>query len=163
MLHDRTLFTRTMDPLETARETLDAMLGYLGFVATVSADPESSALHVASHDGKLLIGSRGERLEEITHLVNRLLLDRIPEAPRVHVDIDNYLASRDYRMIEEVEEVAARVLATGRTIKLAPMNSYQRRLIHNHFKDHPSIRTWSPEDTARLKRVSLSPRTAPQG
>jgi spoIIIJ-associated protein len=91
--------------------------------------------------------------------VNRLLLDRIPEAPRIHVDVENFLASRDFRMIEEAEEAAARVIATGRSVKLEPMNSYQRRLIHHHFKDHPSVRTWSPEDNARLKRISISPRS----
>ena len=148
-----------MDPIEAARETLDAMLGYLGFAATVTADTSTLTLHVASHDGKLLIGPRGERLEEMTHLVNRLLLDRIPEAPRIHVDVENFLASRDFRMIEEAEEAAARVIATGRPVKLEPMNSYQRRLIHHHFKDHPSVRTWSPEDSARLKRISITPRT----
>ncbi len=152
-----------MDPLETAQEILDAMLGYLGFVATVSVDRANHSLQVTSNDGKLLIGSRGERLEEITHLVNRLLLDRIPEAPRVPVDIDNYLASRDYRMIEEAEEAAARVATSGKTLKLEPMNSYQRRLIHNHFKDHPLVRTWSPDDNARLKRISISPRNAGGG
>jgi spoIIIJ-associated protein len=148
-----------MDPIEAARETLDAMLGYLGFAATVTADASTLTLHVASHDGRLLIGPRGERLEEMTHLVNRLLLDRIPEAPRIHVDVENFLASRDFRMIEEAEEAAARVIATGRSVKLEPMNSYQRRLIHHHFKDHPSVRTWSPEDNARLKRISISPRS----
>ncbi|HRQ89317.1 MAG TPA: R3H domain-containing nucleic acid-binding protein [Bacteroidia bacterium] len=147
-----------MDPLEAAQETLDAMLGYLGFVATVTVDPESHSLHVVSRDSHLLIGERGERLEEITHLVNRLLLDRIPGAPRVQVDIDGYLASRDERMLEEAEEIAARVAATGRPMKLVPMNSYQRRLIHTHFKDHPTVRTWSPEDHARLKRISIAPR-----
>jgi spoIIIJ-associated protein len=147
-----------MDPIEAARETLDAMLGYLGFAATVTADASTLTLHVASHDGRLLIGPRGERLEEMTHLVNRLLLDRIPDAPRIHVDVENFLASRDFRMIEEAEEAAARVIATGRPVKLEPMNSYQRRLIHHHFKDHPSVRTWSPEDSARLKRISIGPR-----
>jgi len=150
-----------MDPIEVAQETLDAMLGYLGFAATVTADPANHTLHVASHDGKLLIGPRGERLEEMTHLVNRLLLDRVPDAPRIHVDVDNYLASRDYRMVAEAEEAAARVAATGRAVKLEPMNSYQRRLIHNHFKDHPSVRTWSPEDSARLKRITIAPRSDP--
>ena len=149
-----------MDPIEVAQETLDAMLGYLGFAATVTADASNLTLHVASHDGKLLIGPAGERLEDMTHLVNRLLLDRLPDAPRIHVDVENYLASRDYRMIEEAEEAAARVIATGRPVKLEPMNSYQRRLIHNHFKDHPSVRTWSPEDSARLKRISIAPRAA---
>lgn len=152
-----------MDPLEVAQETLDAMLGYLGFVVSITADPENHTLHVASRDGSLLIGPNGERLEEITHLLNRLILARAPEARHVQVDIDGYLATRDYRMIEEADEIAARVLASGKTIKLEPMNSYQRRLIHHHFKDHPSIRTWSPEDNARLKRISLSPRNRPSG
>jgi spoIIIJ-associated protein len=149
-----------MDPLETAQETLDAMLGYLGFAATITADPENLTLHVASSDGKLLIGPQGSRLEDITYLVNRLLLDRLPEAPRIHIDIENYLASRDYRLIEEAEAAAARVLATGQALKLEPMNSYQRRLIHHHFKDHPELRTWSPEDSARLKRITISRRQA---
>lgn len=147
-----------MDPLDTAQEILDAMLGYLGFAATVAADRGSRSLHVSTSDGGLLVGRQGERLEEITHLLNRLLLDRIPEAPRVSVDVEGYLASRDFRLIEEAEAVAARVVATGKTLKLEPMNSYQRRLVHNHFKDHPEVRTWSPEDNARLKRISISPR-----
>jgi len=147
-----------MDPLETAQEMLDAMLGYLGFVATVTLDRADSTLHVSSKDGKLLIGRHGERLEEIQHLLNRLLLDRIPEAPRVQVDIEGYRAARDRRMIEEAEEIALRVASTGKTFRLEPMNSYQRRLIHNHFHDHPRVRTWSPDDNARLKRISISPR-----
>jgi spoIIIJ-associated protein len=152
-----------MDPLDVAQETLDAMLGYLGFVVSIMADPENHTLHVASRDGCLLIGPEGERLEEITHLLNRILVTRDPEARHIQIDIDGYLATRDYRMIEEADEIAARVLATGKTIKLEPMNSYQRRLIHHHFKDHPAIRTWSPEDNARLKRISLSPRNLTEG
>jgi spoIIIJ-associated protein len=152
-----------MDPLDVAQETLDAMLGYLGFVVSITADAENHTLHVASRDGCLLIGTDGGRLEEITHLLNRILVARDPEARHVQIDIDGYLATRDYRMIEEADEIAARVLATGKTIKLEPMNSYQRRLIHHHFKDHPSIRTWSPEDNARLKRISLSTKNRAEG
>jgi spoIIIJ-associated protein len=147
-----------MNSLDHARETLDTMLGYLGFAATVSADRATSTLHVTSGDGPLLIGEKGERLEEIQHLVNRIILDHDATAPRVHLDIENYRATRDDRLIEEAEEIATRVIATGRTVKLEPMNSYQRRLIHHHFKEHPSISTWSPTDDARIKRISLSPR-----
>ncbi|MAS93398.1 MAG: single-stranded DNA-binding protein [Verrucomicrobiales bacterium] len=147
-----------MDHLEVAQEILDSMLGYLGFPVQVEIDTNTSTLNVASGNAKLLIGHHGDRLEEIQYLVNRLLQDRLPEAPKVRVDIDNYLASRDYRMVEEAEAGAARVIATGQTVKLAPMNSYQRRLIHNHFKDHPEVKTWSPSDSARLKRISLIPK-----
>ncbi|MEX2579012.1 MAG: R3H domain-containing nucleic acid-binding protein [Verrucomicrobiales bacterium] len=147
-----------MDHLEVAQEVLDSILGYLGFVATVEVDREASTLRVASNDAKLLIGHRGERLEEIQYLVNRIVQDRIPDAPRFKVDIDNYRASREFGMIEEAEAAAARVVATGCTAKLFPMNSYERRLIHTHFKDHPEVRTWSPKDSARLKRISILPR-----
>ncbi|GEM_PF-1414087 len=37
-----------MDSLDHARETLDTMLGYLGFAATVSADRATSTLHVTA-------------------------------------------------------------------------------------------------------------------
>ncbi len=147
-----------MDTLDHAQATLDTMLGYLGFAATVSVDRETSTLQVTSGDGSFLIGENGERLEEIRHLVNRILLDHDAAAPRVHLDINSYRATRDHRLIEEAEEIATRVIATGRTVKLEPMNSYQRRLIHHHFKDHPAVSTWSPSDDARLKRISLSPR-----
>ena len=112
-----------MDPLDLAQETLDAMLGFLGFGVSITGDPANHTLHVASRDGSLLIGPNGERLEEITHLLNRLLIARDPEARHVQIDIDGYLATRDYRIIEEADEIAARVLATGKTIKLDPMNS----------------------------------------
>ncbi len=149
-----------MDHLEVAQEVLDSILGYLGFAATVVIDRETSTLQVASSDAKLLIGHRGDRLEEIQYLVNRIVQDRIPDAPRFRVDIDNYRAAREFSMIEEAEAAAARAIASGRPVKLHPMNSYERRIVHNHFKDNPEVSTWSPKDSARLKRITISPENA---
>ena len=38
------------------------------------------------------------------------------------------------------------------------MNSYDRRLVHNAFKDDPQVMTWSPSDDARMKRITLKKR-----
>jgi spoIIIJ-associated protein len=35
------------------------------------------------------------------------------------------------------------------------MNAYERRIVHNAFKDDPEITTWSPPDDARIKRITL--------
>ena len=35
------------------------------------------------------------------------------------------------------------------------MNAYERRIVHNAFKDDPEIITWSPPDDARIKRITL--------
>ena len=147
-----------MDHLDVAQEVLDTILGYLGFVVTVDIDRGTNSLNVSTSDPKLLIGHRGDRLEDIQYLVNRIVADRIPDAKKFRVDIDNYRATQEHRMTEEAESVAAGVIASGQAAKLEPMNSYQRRLIHNHFKDHPEIKTWSPSDSARLKRISIMPK-----
>jgi spoIIIJ-associated protein len=151
-----------MDHFENAQEILDAMLGYLGFAAKVDLDRELGILNVTCAESKLLIGPNGSRLDEIQYLVNRVLQDRVPEAPKVKVDIDNFIASRDYRLMEDAESAAAGVIASRNSAKLEPMNSYQRRLVHHHFKDHPEIKTWSPGDSARLKRITLSLKNSPK-
>ena len=35
------------------------------------------------------------------------------------------------------------------------MNSYERRIVHNAFKDDPDVATWSPSDSARIKQITL--------
>ncbi|MDA7921379.1 single-stranded DNA-binding protein [Verrucomicrobiales bacterium] len=151
-----------MDHFDTAQEILDTMLGHLGFAAKVDLDRESGTLNVTCAESKLLIGHNGSRLDEIQYLLNRVLQDRIPEAPKVKVDIESFIASRDYGLIEDAESAAAGVIASGTPAKLEPMNSYQRRLVHHHFADHPEIKTWSPGDSARLKRMTISSKNAPQ-
>ncbi|MCB1237506.1 MAG: single-stranded DNA-binding protein [Verrucomicrobiae bacterium] len=154
-----------METLETAREILDTMLGYLGFVVQVEFDDQEGdpGLQVITAEPKPLIGRQGERLEDIQYLVNRLLQVRLPDAARVRVDIDHYRSNQEYRLIEEAERLAERVVATGKSASMEPMNSFFRRKIHTHFAQHPAIKTWSPDDTARLKRITLIPRQSATG
>ena len=78
--------------------------------------------------------------------------------PRVRVDVNRFRDRKDDSFLDEVRSVADKVRTSGQAIKLDPMNSYQRRLVHNLFKDDPAIRTWSPEDESRMKRITLLPR-----
>ena len=38
------------------------------------------------------------------------------------------------------------------------MNAYERRIVHNVFKDDAEMQSWSPPDDARLKRITLRKR-----
>lgn len=146
-----------MNHVAVAKELLDTMLGYLGFVVRIEIDtsqPEP-CLQVFTEEDRYLLGREGDRLDDIQYLVNRLLLEKDEHAPRIRVDINHYRSMSEDRLIEEVENVARRVLNTGRACKLEPMNSYHRRIVHNHFKDHPKLKTWSPSDDARIKRVTI--------
>jgi predicted RNA-binding protein Jag len=43
-------------------------------------------------------------------------------------------------------------------MQTAPLNSYDRRIVHNAFKDDPELVTWSPPDEARVKRITIRKR-----
>jgi spoIIIJ-associated protein len=141
-----------------AKEILDTLLGYLGFVATIEIDtsrPEP-CLQVFSAEGDLLLGERGDRIEDIQYLVNRLVQARDEKAPRVRVDVNHHRAISEDELIEEAERLAQRVLHGGKPAKLRPLNSYHRRIVHNHFLHHERIKTWSPPEEARYKQITLS-------
>src|SRR5205814_10504782 len=80
---------------------------------------------------------------------------RDKNAEKVIVDCAHYRSMRADRIVQRVRELAERVRITGRSLQLEPMNSYQRRLVHNAFKDDPHVATWSPSDSARIKQITL--------
>ena len=143
-----------------AKEILDTMLGYLGFICEIKEFPraEGLTLQVYTPEKERLIGRHGETLEDIQFLLNRLLQAANKDAPRVQVDIEHYREMREDGIVQRARQIAELVRKTGRPFHLDPMNSYDRRIIHNAFKDDPDIMTWSPPDDARVKRITIKKR-----
>lgn len=143
-------------------EILDTILGYLGFVATIEHEDHDGTpvLQILTHEPQRLIGRREEVMEDLQHLVNRLLLAQNPPAPRVIVDVQHHRAMRDDELVSKVKQLANVVRATGRPMQTAPLNSYDRRIVHNLFKDDAEISTWSPPEEARVKRITIRKRPA---
>src|SRR6201997_1126513 len=147
----------------TPKELLDDLLGFLGFVIEIQEQQNEAGnlvLQIYTEESRRLIGRNGETLEAIQFLVNRLLQAKNKDAPKVIVDCEHYRSMREDRIVQRVKELAERVRATGRSLQLEPMNSYERRLVHNAFKDDPDIATWSPSDSARIKQITLIRRQA---
>jgi len=141
----------------TARELLDTMLGYLGFAFEIQEQERegSLVLQILTHDAELLIGRRGQTLDDLQFLLNRLIQEQDAKAPRVIVDVEHYREMRDDALIERMKHLAQGVMNTGQSIQTEPLNSYDRRLVHNAFKEDPAITTWSPKDDSRIKRITL--------
>src|ERR1043166_7957674 len=138
----------------TPKELLDTMLGYLGFVVQIEESQNEAGnlvLQIYTEESARLIGRDGETLEAIAFLLNRLLQAKDKDAPKVVVDCEHYRSMREDRIVQRVRELAGRVRVTGRSLQLEPMNSYERRVVHNAFKDDPEIATWSPSDSAPIR------------
>jgi spoIIIJ-associated protein len=140
------------------KELLDTMLGYLGFVAEIDEQTNESGnqvLQIYTEESRRIIGRDGETLDAIQFLLNRLIQVKDKNAPKVTVDCEHYRSMREDRIVQRVRELAERVRITGRSLQLEPMNSYERRIVHNAFKDDPDVATWSPSDSARIKQITL--------
>ena len=142
----------------TPKELLDTILGYLGFVVQIEETRNEGGnltLQIYTEESRRLIGRDGETLEAIQFLLNRLLQAKDKDAKKVIVDCEHYRSMREDRIVQRVRDLADRVRITGRSLQLEPMNSYERRVVHNAFKDDPDVATWSPSDSARIKQITL--------
>lgn len=139
------------------RETLDTMLGLLGFACEVKEleREHGQTLMIYTADKDRLLGRNGVLLEDTQLLLNRILQAQDKNAPKVQVDIEHWREMRDDALIHRVKQIAEVVRQTGRPHHLEPMNAYERRIVHNAFKDDPEIMTWSPPDDARIKRITI--------
>ena len=146
------------------RDTLDTMLGLLGFVCEVKEFEREHGLTpmVYTAEADRLIGRNGALLEDTQLLLNRILLARDKQASKVQVDIEHWREMKDDGLAQRVRQIAEIVRHSGRPYHLEPMNAYERRIVHNAFKDDPEIMTWSPPDDARLKRITLRKRPQPE-
>lgn len=136
---------------------MDAMLGLLGFVCEIKEfqHEHGLTLMVYTAEKDRLIGRNGVLLEDIQLLLNRVLLAKDKDAPKVQVDIEHWREMRDDALAQRVRQLAEAVRQTGRPYHLEPMNAYERRIVHTAFKDDPEVMTWSPPDDSRIKRITL--------
>jgi spoIIIJ-associated protein len=142
----------------TPKEILDDILGFLGFVVEIQETQNESGnlvLQIYTEESARIIGHDGETLEALQFLVNRLIQSKDKDARKVIVDCELYRSMREDKIVQRVRELAERVRVTGRSLQLEPMNSYERRIVHNAFKDDPDVATWSPSDSARIKQITL--------
>ena len=144
----------------TPVEILDTILGFLGFVAEVKEEKNdgNTTLQILTNETDRLIGKHEEVMDDLQYLVNRLLASQTPPGARVIVDVQHYRSMRDDALVANVRQLANAVRASGRPMQTATLNSYDRRIVHNAFKDDPELTTWSPSDDARLKRITIRKR-----
>jgi spoIIIJ-associated protein len=147
---------------QRARETLELMLGHLGLVFEVEEmEPAGRhVLNVHSRESGRLIGRDGQVLEDLQYLLNRILNRGEEGSANVIIDVEGYRQKEKQDFLGRIREMADEVRRSGQPKVLAPMNSFDRRLVHQAFADDPDIVTQSEESSARLKQVTLLLRTS---
>ena len=142
------------------KETLELLLGHLGLVFEVREEdrPIGPTLHVLTGDPGKLIGKNGKILEDLQYLLNRIISSSDEDVQRITVDVENYRQQQYAGLFQKVEAEAEKVRQSGEPVVLPPMNSFERRLVHNLFKDDAVIESVSAPEQSRYKTITLQRR-----
>lgn len=144
------------------REILENILGHLGFVTEIEEQEREGhlTLQIRTNDPRRLIGHRGETLDHLQFLVNRILLAQDNAAPRVTVDVEHHRSMRDDSFLRRIRQLADAVIEHGRPVETEPLNAYDRRLVHDTFREEQELETESQNIEAKLKRIVIRRRNA---
>ena len=124
------------------KDTLNAM----GMTVEISSKiDEDGALSIdmSGDNMGILIGKRGQTLDSLQYLANRVANKHQTGYVRVKLDTENYRARREETLRHLAKNIAHKVKRNRRPVALEPMNPYERRIIHSALQSDPYVMTHS--------------------
>jgi spoIIIJ-associated protein len=133
------------DPAGALRELLEKVVDGLGLDVEVRVEESDGVLtgSVEGDDVGLLIGRRGQTIDAVQHLAQRIVFrGRSPDA-RVVVDADGYRERRAESLRSIALHAAEESLRSGQPVELDPMPASERRIVHEYLHERGDVETHS--------------------
>jgi spoIIIJ-associated protein len=143
---------------DAAGDYLERLLDILDYDGDIDLDVEGERAVVSiigSGDVERLIGEEGEVLEALQELSRLAATAETGQRSRLMLDIAGYRARRRDVLAELGRETAEQVLRTGEPVKLAVMNPFERKVIHDAVGTVEGV-TSSSEGEEPRRRVVVS-------
>ena len=128
-------------------------------VKLTSTIDEDGALGISMEGDNMgiLIGKRGQTLDSLQYLTNRVANKMQDGYVRVKLDTENYRQRRKETLEGLAKNIASKVKRTKKPFALEPMNPYERRIIHSALQGDRYISTHSEgEEPYRRVVVTLN-------
>ncbi len=142
-----------------ARSLVYEILRVLSSEAEVSVKNEKGKcrIFINGGDAAILIGRKGQTLEAIQYLVDKVVNRHAGRDCRVVVDVEGYLESRRNELVEMAARLADKAKKTGRPSTMNRMNAHDRRIVHLALKNNKSVRTQSVGE-GYYRKLMIMPR-----
>lgn len=138
--------------LDFLKETTEKMGLELSFKAYVN--DSNVYVDIEGKDAGTIIGKRGQTLDAIQYLTSLVVNKHNEGYVRVVLDAENYRAKREKTLEKLAERLSQKVIKTKRSVKLEPMNPYERMVIHATLHSNPKVITRS-EGEEPYRRVVI--------
>ena len=126
-------------------------------VRVSSSIDEEGALSIDMEGSNMgiMIGKRGQPLDSLQYLTNRVANKMQDGYVRVKLDTEDYRRRRKETLENLAKNIASKVKRSRRTVSLEPMNPYERRIIHSALQADPAVSTHS-EGEEPYRRVVVT-------
>jgi spoIIIJ-associated protein len=127
------------------KEVLQKIVDFISTDAAISVSRNDGKLVYEVSGGKtaVLIGKRGQTLEAMQYLVEKIINKQSEQRVRVEVDIEGYLQAQCERLEKLALRLSEKVKKTGKPVTAGQFNAHDRRIIHIALKEDREVRTHS--------------------
>jgi spoIIIJ-associated protein len=149
------------DPLvregDVAGDYLERLLDILDLDGDIDLDVEGDRASVAIVGGRLddLIGQDGATLEALQELTRLAVAQSTGVRSRLMLDVGEYRAKRRADLTRLAAETARRVTASGQPERLAPMNPFERKVVHDVVASAAGVHSESEGEEPNRRVVVL--------
>lgn len=130
--------TRLEEEGEIAADYLEELLDIADLDGDIDIDVEHgrAAVEIVTDEGstralRRLVGQDGEVLEALQELTRLAVQAKTGERSRLMLDVAGYRGARREELGAVAREAVERVRATGAPVTLEPMNSFERKVVHD--------------------------------
>ena len=145
--------------LGLAKETLENILALIPVETTVNADriDGNIALNIEGDKSGLLIGRKGQTLDALQFIVNKIVNKALEKKVRVIVDSENYRQRRKESLTQMALRMGDKAKSIGKPVATNPLNPSERRIVHLTLKEDGNLNTKSKGE-GLLKKVVIIPK-----
>lgn len=120
----------------------------MGLKLKISVLGNDSCIYIEmdGRDSGTIIGKRGQTLDAIQYLTSLVVNKDKDKYLRVVVDAENYREKRERTLEQLANRLADKVIKSRKSVRLEPMNPYERKVIHATLQSNPKVITRSEGD-----------------
>jgi len=158
-LDDKAIASIPDESVNLGKNVLQRIIDLITIDAEISFEKKSDEIlfYIKGGNVAILIGKRGQTLEAMQYLVEKIVNKHSEQRIRIHIDIEGYLKKRQNNLKGLAERLAEKAKRSGKPITIGQMNAHDRRIIHIALRDDNGVRTQSVGD-GFLKKLLIFPR-----
>ena len=127
------------------RDALQTLVDNITTDATIESDrkKEKICYNVNGGNTAVLIGKRGQTLEAMQYLVEKIVNKQSEKRVRVEIDVEGYLEKKREKLKNLAIKLGEKVKQTKKPATVGQLNAYDRRIVHLVLKSDSELRTHS--------------------